>query len=68
MLCAGRDGTVVALSRLDDESLAAADELAAPIARVGAPWAPVPVSPLLEDAYLPGPADVAASVAAALGR
>ena len=32
---------------------AAFDELDAPIARVGAPFAPVPFSPPLEDAYLP---------------
>jgi acetoin:2,6-dichlorophenolindophenol oxidoreductase subunit beta len=34
---------------------AAFDELDAPIGRVGAPFAPVPFSPPLEDAYLPGP-------------
>src|SRR4029453_18265669 len=33
---------------------AAFDELDAPIARVGAPFAPIPFSPPLEDAYLPG--------------
>ena len=33
---------------------AAFDELDAPIGRVGAPFAPVPFSPPLEDAYLPG--------------
>jgi len=126
---AGRDATVVALSRLVGESLAAADELAgegvevevidprtllpldfetivesvrrthrlviaheavtqggfgaelaaqvqaaafddldAPIERVGAPFAPVPFSPPLEDAYLPGRADVAAAVRSAMGR
>ena len=37
---------------------AAFDELDAPIARVGAPFAPVPFSPPLEDAYLPGRAEV----------
>ncbi len=41
---------------------AAFDELDAPIARVGAPFAPVPFSPPLEDAYLPGRAEVAAAV------
>jgi acetoin:2,6-dichlorophenolindophenol oxidoreductase subunit beta len=40
----------------------ALDELDAPIARVGAPFAPVPFSPPLEDAYLPGRAQVAAAV------
>ncbi|HSP74464.1 MAG TPA: pyruvate dehydrogenase complex E1 component subunit beta [Gaiellaceae bacterium] len=125
----GRDATVVALSRLVPESLAAADELAAegievevvdprtlvpldlativdsvsrthrlvvaheavlhggfgaelaaqvqafafdqldaPIERVGAPFAPVPFSPPLEDAYLPGRAAVAAGVRRVLGR
>ena len=47
---------------------AAFDELDAPIGRVGAPFAPVPFSPPLEDAYLPGRGDVAAAVRAMLGR
>jgi pyruvate dehydrogenase E1 component beta subunit len=47
---------------------AAFDELDAPIARVGAPFAPVPFSPPLEDAYLPGPAEVSAAVRRVLGR
>ena len=46
---------------------AAFDELDAPIARVGAPFTPVPFSPPLEDAYLPGRDDVAAAVRATLG-
>ena len=33
---------------------AAFDELDAPVARVGAPFAAVPFSPPLEDAYVPG--------------
>jgi acetoin:2,6-dichlorophenolindophenol oxidoreductase subunit beta len=41
---------------------AAFDELDAPIARVGAPFAPVPFSPPLEDAYLPGCEEVIAGV------
>jgi acetoin:2,6-dichlorophenolindophenol oxidoreductase subunit beta len=41
---------------------AAFDELDAPIARVGAPFAPVPFSPPLEDAYLPGRSDIIAAV------
>jgi pyruvate/2-oxoglutarate/acetoin dehydrogenase E1 component len=41
---------------------AAFDELDAPIARVGAPFAPIPFSPPLEDAYLPGRDDVAGAV------
>ena len=44
---------------------AAFDYLDAPIERVGAPFAPIPLSPPLEDAYLPGVDDV---VAAAGGR
>jgi pyruvate/2-oxoglutarate/acetoin dehydrogenase E1 component len=44
------------------------DELDAPIGRVGAPFAPVPFSPPLEDAYLPGRADVATAVRAVLAR
>jgi pyruvate/2-oxoglutarate/acetoin dehydrogenase E1 component len=47
---------------------AAFDELDAPIERVGAPFAPVPFSPTLEDAYLPGLAEVVAAVRATLGR
>ena len=46
---------------------AAFDELDAPIARVGAPFTPVPFSPPLEDAYLPGRDEVAAAVRAVLG-
>ncbi len=45
---------------------AAFDELDAPIARVGAPFAPIPFSPPLEDAYLPGRAEVAAAVRSTL--
>jgi acetoin:2,6-dichlorophenolindophenol oxidoreductase subunit beta len=41
---------------------AAFDELDGPIERVGAPFAPIPFSPPLEDAYLPGRAEVAAAV------
>jgi len=44
------------------------DDLDAPVERVGAPFAPVPFSPPLEDAYLPGRAEVAAAVRTALGR
>jgi acetoin:2,6-dichlorophenolindophenol oxidoreductase subunit beta len=47
---------------------AAFDELDAPVGRVGAPFAPVPFSPPLEDAYLPGRAEVAAAIRVALGR
>ena len=47
---------------------AAFDDLDAPAERVGAPFAPVPFSPPLEDAYLPGRAEVAAAVRAVLGR
>ena len=45
---------------------AAFDDLDAPVARVGAPFAPVPFSPPLEDAYLPNAHDVAAAVRALL--
>jgi len=47
---------------------AAFDELDAPIERVGAPFAPIPFSPPLEDAYLPDRHDVVAAVRALLGR
>ena len=43
---------------------AAFDELDAPIERVGAPFSPIPFSPPLEDAYVPGRADVIAAVQA----
>lgn len=38
------------------------DYLDAPIGRVGAPFVPVPLSPPLEDAYLPGADDIVAAV------
>jgi pyruvate dehydrogenase E1 component beta subunit len=47
---------------------AAFDELDAPIERVGAPFAPVPFSPPLEDAYLRARAEVVVAVRLALGR
>jgi pyruvate/2-oxoglutarate/acetoin dehydrogenase E1 component len=47
---------------------AAFDHLDAPVGRVGAPFAPVPLSPPLEDAYLPGADEVHAAALAALGR
>lgn len=43
------------------------DDLDAPVERVGAPFTPVPFSPPLEDAYLPGRAEIAAAVRAVLG-
>jgi pyruvate/2-oxoglutarate/acetoin dehydrogenase E1 component len=43
------------------------DHLDAPIERVGAPFAPIPFSPPLEDAYLPGADEVAAAARATLG-
>jgi acetoin:2,6-dichlorophenolindophenol oxidoreductase subunit beta len=47
---------------------AAFDDLDAPIERVGAPFTPIPLSPPLEDAYLPGREDIYAAVRATLGR
>jgi len=47
---------------------AAFDYLDAPIERVGAPDAPVPASPRLEEAFVPGRAEIAAAVRATLGR
>ena len=46
---------------------AAFDELDAPIGRVGAPFTPVPFSPPLEDAFLPGRDEVTVAVRAAVG-
>jgi pyruvate dehydrogenase E1 component beta subunit len=34
------------------------DDLDAPVARVGAPFTPVPFSPPLEDSYLPGAEEI----------
>jgi acetoin:2,6-dichlorophenolindophenol oxidoreductase subunit beta len=45
---------------------AAFDHLDAPIERVGAPFTPVPLSPTLEDAYLPGADEVYAAARATL--
>jgi pyruvate dehydrogenase E1 component beta subunit len=47
---------------------AAFDYLDAPIVRVGAPFAPIPFSAPLEDAYLPGADDVVAAVRELLRR
>jgi len=44
------------------------DDLDAPVVRVGAPFQPIPLSPPLEDAYLPGADDIAAAVRATLDR
>jgi pyruvate/2-oxoglutarate/acetoin dehydrogenase E1 component len=46
---------------------AAFDDLDAPIERVGAPFAPIPFSPPLEDGYLPDRADVVVAVRAVVG-
>ena len=47
---------------------AAFDDLDAPIERVGAPFSPVPFSPPLEDAYVPGADEVHAAVQRLLGK
>ncbi len=47
---------------------AAFDELDHPVVRVGAPFAPVPFSPPLEDDYVPGRADVVTAVRKVVGR
>jgi pyruvate dehydrogenase E1 component beta subunit len=44
------------------------DDLDAPVERVGAPFQPIPLSPPLEAAYLPGAADVAAAARRTLCR
>jgi pyruvate dehydrogenase E1 component beta subunit len=46
---------------------AAFDFLDAPIGRVGAPFAPIPLSGPLEDAYLPGADEIVAAVRATFG-
>jgi acetoin:2,6-dichlorophenolindophenol oxidoreductase subunit beta len=47
---------------------AAFDDLDAPIERVGAPFTPIPLSPPLEDAYLPGSEEIYAAARGTLGR
>jgi pyruvate dehydrogenase E1 component beta subunit len=47
---------------------AAFDFLDAPVERVGAPFTPVPFSGLLEEAYLPGAAEIVGAVRALLGE
>jgi acetoin:2,6-dichlorophenolindophenol oxidoreductase subunit beta len=47
---------------------AAFDDLDAPVERVGAPFTPIPLSPPLEDAYLPGADEVRAAALRTLGR
>lgn len=47
---------------------AAFDHLDAPVARVGAPFSPVPFSPVLERAYVPDAARIAEAVRAVVGR
>jgi pyruvate dehydrogenase E1 component beta subunit len=47
---------------------AAFDYLDAPIVRVGAPFAPIPLSAPLEDAYLPGADEVVAAVRGVVAR
>jgi acetoin:2,6-dichlorophenolindophenol oxidoreductase subunit beta len=46
----------------------AIDYLDAPIVRVGAPFSPVPFSPVLEDAWLPGRKQIVEAVDAAMGN
>ena len=46
---------------------AAFDFLDAPIERVGAPFEPIPLSPQLEDAYLPGADEIRAAARTTLG-
>jgi pyruvate dehydrogenase E1 component beta subunit len=43
------------------------DELDAPVARVGAPFAPVPAGPSLEQAFVPGTAEIISGVERTLG-
>jgi pyruvate dehydrogenase E1 component beta subunit len=46
---------------------AAFDDLDAPVERVGAPFQPIPLSPPLEDAFLPGADEVYAAARATVG-
>ena len=44
------------------------DDLDAPVVRVGAPFSPVPFSPVLEQAYIPDAARIASEARALVGR
>jgi pyruvate dehydrogenase E1 component beta subunit len=44
------------------------DYLDAPVARVGAPFSPVPFSPVLEQKYLPSPEDITAAIRGVVAR
>jgi pyruvate dehydrogenase E1 component beta subunit len=44
------------------------DHLDAPVARIGAPFSPVPFSPALEKFYVPDPVSIAAGIRGVLGR
>ena len=44
------------------------DHLDAPVARIGAPFSPVPFSPALEKFYVPDPISIAAGIRGVLGR
>jgi len=44
------------------------DYLDAPVARVGAPFSPVPFSPVLEQHYLPSPDDITAAIRGVVAR
>lgn len=44
------------------------DNLDAPVGRIGAPFSPVPFSPVLEQAYIPDAGRIAAAVRATLGK
>ena len=44
------------------------DDLDAPVARIGAPFSPVPFSPVLEQAYVPDAARIATEARALVGR
>jgi pyruvate/2-oxoglutarate/acetoin dehydrogenase E1 component len=57
-----RGGAGAELAALVQEH--AIDALDSPVARVGAPDVPVPAAPALEDAYIPGRAEIAAAVRA----
>ncbi len=52
-------------SQLQEEAF---DYLDAPVTRIGAPFSPVPFSPVLEQAYLPDAARIVTGVPALLGR
>lgn len=63
VLCGGLGAEIAA--RLQEQAF---DWLDAPVARLGAPFAPVPASPVLEDAFVPNADSIVEKVLQIMGR